>query len=288
MDQLQTELYEAQTNIPQIRDLATGLMTTNDGLMSGVQKFVTDKVSIFASVFDSSNSRTKEMNMTRPSVYHKRLVTASRLERVIVEKTNYPEVRHIHIPIIPGSTLYLSDTLSELTKAQQHITLHYGNILDDCESMLAKAITDQDYMVSKRPVKVSSKLSEGIELLKAVQESVIDTSSFEDVAPISVLLHNISSLPVVKAQALGLMDLHDNKKLKRVEAKLAEISTMSSTLYTEFSDRGNTYSKSKVVEVADILQATAEYVTLATSIAYIAQRTTTTVTDIYKVLGKRL
>ena len=201
--------------------------------------------------------------------YRNLAVTRLKLKKNI-GKIDYAMVKRRKTPIIIGMDVDVLKLATLLKEGNEIIVNNIYELLNETSETIARLVSDQEYRVSNSPIKLSSKYIKAYKRLDAIlnealnDKNLADSVAVKDIAP--------SVMHIVKATDIAL-DYSKTTTLEQYEdiSKLVDtVSNYTDTLYEALTSSDVNVKKVRVEEIANYLDATANFVTRAVSIMHLS------------------
>lgn len=255
------------------KTLSIGIIGNNianedfSSFIKGISNFFSSKLQTISNLFSSNaNERLNKFKDKKLNAFATELLENENY-LTIIEELDYTKIRKASMPTVIGLTTNFVDASSNLATHLSLIKEHLFKQLDDYDIDIAKAISDDDYKNSTRPIPFNHKSKDLLDKLDKNLQKVFNPKLIKDSNEIEKLYPNLKSFRVVFDTLLSNGDFVTLDNMKKMEEKIKSIVEKINILVEQMKEKNYTISKEVLKHLTKDTELCANLVT--TSISYI-------------------
>lgn len=265
------------------------LSTESLGIVSKIPEFFTKRLAMFKGFFDGSNTDLKSYSTKEMNVYFKELM--KNRVKLIKHKgdIDYGVVKRRLVAIFPGFDYIKADIYRlsmVLADANKLVNADLAGVIDETRETMAKLVSDKDYRLSSRPVTFNKKYTADLEELRKLLSEVINPKQVKDTAKVGEIANSIPHIEQAIETVLEYSGKNTTDALDRLQKDVASITNYTDALYDSFVNDVDAIKRQRIVEVAEYLKASADYITQATNVLYLTNQSVVVLNNLVTTVTK--
>ena len=268
--------------LPLLSDSTMFLVESEEGLVEDFSNFFTSKMSQFSSYFTTNEKRITVLKSTYDI---KTLNKFSKKIPKILSKVNYSRVSAIEVGSPIGMSVSLLDAVQLMEYPINKIRDKLLNIIDDCDTMIVRMITDREYRLSKRPFIIDKDILDDLKNYNGVLNKIIKPDNYSDRSTIGFALPNLSSLSYISKTLISVGDSFSPGRLNNVKGISDTINENIESLTQDIMTGGGVkIAKVRLISMANYVETVAKYITVSVSLLYVTRQLTEETNNILSIL----
>lgn len=270
---------ELLIEMPALSEMTLMLSVESSGFIETSQTYLTTRFKSIGSIFTKLTTLETQIQTRELMREHNELKKLRITVNKIVNNVNYRDVKDIKLPVITGMNTTMKIAIDLLLSEKSRYTDDVFKVVDHCSDVVSKFVTDEKYRTSSRPIIPQKLAVEGLDIFENMVETIITSKNPTDTKKYSELYYNITDLEDIRISLIDLAAKMNIKQIQKTDKELKQISVMVDQLvedFTIFPNRSITPERMK--ELSAVLETTAKYVSMSTTILYISLQ----ITEMYK------
>lgn len=262
--------------IPKLQERAEFLSSNEDFdvFVKNIASFFTNKLSAISATFLTNATRSEKTLTNDYNVFIKDIVALSKDIENIKSKVSFIDVEKMSIPIMLGMRTDLYKTAMVLKEATTLIAKELPKAIDECDSYVAKVISDKNVRTATRGVLGYNTTSRTLRHeLEKMLETIIDPNSVIDKKTIREMLPNLNSLNKIQSLLIDSAEDATLDNLKHITEASKRIAEKTDSFYNIITTTDMVISKVIIGELSYVLEETANNITLAVTFWQILNQT---------------
>ena len=276
-------------NIPNLEYRA--MVISNEGIsdiLNNIPSMFTSRIEAISNIFTTAFIKLGSKDIEDLTLQSSNLFKLNPDVIKIINNVEYGNVKDLKIPGIIGLKVDLLNLTSSIKPVIESININLISMLDQTDTVVSRMISDPDYRKSFSPKNTYTNYLKSLDISDDFIKSVIDSNVRTDITTIGAMLPNISSLSTVFDNLQYNNKSFNNKLFKEMRDKTVKLADKTNVLYKLFTSQDiDSLTRESLLELAAVLEYTAQYVTISTSVFYLLNQTNDVTSAMIKILKEK-
>lgn len=241
--------------------------------ISSIPAYFTSRLQAVSEFFAKGSADLKHYNDKEMSVYFRELNKNRVKLHTKAASIDYGVVSRRKTHIMPGMTGDVMLFADNLAAANAIVSGSLRGVLADTKIAIAKLASDKGYRRSSRPVVFDRTYSDDNARLTTLMAALITPKSTTDVVTVSTIAPSIPHIQEAIESVMSFSGVNNIAEFEKIREDVKVIKDYSDALYEEFTKDSVNVRRERVVEVAEYLKASADFVTTAVNVLYLTNQT---------------